>query len=441
MKIISWNVRGLGSKTKRGVIKDLVKKENPDIIVFQETKKETIDWKVIAGIWGVRFKEWVWLPAIGRSGGILIAWDVRAVTKIESVVGSFTISVKFQMSQGDDWWLSGVYGPCRKAERKEFWEELANLYDLCGNKWVLGGDFNMVRLFSEKLNATRNIRSMRDFDKFIRDAELRDTPLSNSLYTWSNFRENLVCSRLDRFLFSCEWGDLYPQVRQEALVRVVSDHCPILLDTNPIKWGPTPFRFENMWLEHRDFKHKFKNWWEEVEAQGWEGYKFMSKLQGVKNKVKEWNKEAFGDIRLEKCAILKRVKTLDELEGRSELSDQLSEERRGLKVRLEDLIKKEEISWNQKVKVKWVKEWDNNTKLFHRIASGRRLNKVLNKIELENGDLLEGKDDIVGEVVNFFRNLYSRKAGPRYRVEGLNLCPLEVTNANWLERPFSEEEI
>ena len=131
--------------------------------------------------------------------------------------------------------------------------------------------------------------------------------LWNSLHTWFNFRENLVCSRLDRFLFSCDWGDLYSQVRQEALVRVVSDHCPILLYTNPIKWGPTPFRFENMWFEHPDFKNNFKNWWEEEEVQGWEGYKFMSKLRGVKNKIKEWNKEAFSDIRLEKAAIVKRV--------------------------------------------------------------------------------------------------------------------------------------
>ena len=26
------------------------------------------------------------------------------------------------------------------------------------------------------------------------------------------------------------------------------------MDTNPFMWGPTPFKFENMWLQHPNFK-------------------------------------------------------------------------------------------------------------------------------------------------------------------------------------------
>lgn len=167
------------------------------------------------------------------------------------------MSVKFKPKEGEYWWLSRVYGPCKKHERKEFWEELVGLYGLCGNRWILGGDFNVVRYPSEKLNALGITRSLVDFDEFIKDMELRDIPLNNSRYTWSSLRKNLVCSRIDWFLFSCEWGDSHTHVRQEALVRIVSDHCPIVLDTNLVKWGPTPFRFKNMWLKHRDFKESF----------------------------------------------------------------------------------------------------------------------------------------------------------------------------------------
>ncbi|RVW97165.1 hypothetical protein CK203_030004 [Vitis vinifera] len=46
----------------------------------------------------------------------------------------------------------------------------------------------------------------------------------------------------------------------------------------PFKWGPTPFRFENMWLQHHSFKECFSSWWREFEGNGWEGHKFMRKL-------------------------------------------------------------------------------------------------------------------------------------------------------------------
>jgi exonuclease III len=40
MKVISWNCRGLGSKTKEEAMRALIKTENPDILLIQETKLE-----------------------------------------------------------------------------------------------------------------------------------------------------------------------------------------------------------------------------------------------------------------------------------------------------------------------------------------------------------------------------------------------------------------
>ena len=40
MKIISWNTRGLGSRKKRRVVKDFLRLENPDVVIFQLTKRE-----------------------------------------------------------------------------------------------------------------------------------------------------------------------------------------------------------------------------------------------------------------------------------------------------------------------------------------------------------------------------------------------------------------
>ena len=84
------------------------------------------------------------------------------------------------------------------------------------------------------------------FDELVRELNLKDPPICNGQFTWSNFRALPVCCRLDRFLVSVSCKDVFPYFRQEMEVKVVSDHCPVILDSSPPFWGPTPFRFENM---------------------------------------------------------------------------------------------------------------------------------------------------------------------------------------------------
>ena len=56
MKILSWNIRGSGSSTKRGAIKNAICKINPDLVVLQEVKRDLINHAFVASIWRLRFK-------------------------------------------------------------------------------------------------------------------------------------------------------------------------------------------------------------------------------------------------------------------------------------------------------------------------------------------------------------------------------------------------
>ena len=47
----------------------------------------------------------------------------------------------------------------------------------------MGGDFNVIRRSSEKLDGSSFTSSMRDFDGFIKDCELLDPPLQNASFT------------------------------------------------------------------------------------------------------------------------------------------------------------------------------------------------------------------------------------------------------------------
>ena len=77
MKIINWNTRGLGPRKKRRVVKDFLRLENSDVVMFQETKREVCDMRFVGSVWSVTNKKWASLPAYGASGGILIIWDSK----------------------------------------------------------------------------------------------------------------------------------------------------------------------------------------------------------------------------------------------------------------------------------------------------------------------------------------------------------------------------
>lgn len=109
MKNISLNVRGLGGVTKRRSIWECISKYNPTSLILQETKKENITLQLMKSSMGPKLTEWYALPACGTSRGILIAWDVFEIKKVNEIVGNFSVPIKVnEVSFGFEWMISGV---------------------------------------------------------------------------------------------------------------------------------------------------------------------------------------------------------------------------------------------------------------------------------------------------------------------------------------------
>ena len=393
------------------MVKDFLRLENPDVVMIQETKKVECDRNFVGSIWSVRNKEWAALLACGASGRILIIWDSDKLRSEEVVIGSFLVSIKFALDGYGPFWLLIVYGPNNPLLRKDFWVELLDIFRISFPLWCIGRDFNVTRRSSEKLGGSSLTSSMKDFDGFIRECELFDPHLRNAPFTWSNMQESPVCKRLDRFLYSNEWEQLFPQSLQEVLPRRISGHWPIVLETNPFKWGPTPLRFENMWLQHPSCKECFRSWWRDFQVNGWEGYKFMRKLQFVKAKLKEWNKASFGELNERKKSILFELANFDTIEQERGLTFELLVQRALRKGELEEWILREEIIWRQKTRVKWVKDGDCNSKFFYKVVNGRRNRKYIKVLGNERGLMLNNSESIKEEILMYFEKLYSGPSG------------------------------
>ncbi|RVW45608.1 hypothetical protein CK203_091549 [Vitis vinifera] len=103
-----WNTRGLGSRNKRRVVKDFLSSKNLDVVMIQETKKMKCDRRFVGSVWTVRNKDWAAIPACGASDGILIIWDSKKLHSEEVVIGSFSVSVKFDLVGCGSFWISAV---------------------------------------------------------------------------------------------------------------------------------------------------------------------------------------------------------------------------------------------------------------------------------------------------------------------------------------------
>ena len=193
------------------------------------------------------------------------------------------------------------------------WEELVGVASWWSVLWVTGGDFNAVRFPSERLGSMHFTPAMHGFSDFIFSCGLRDIPLEGGLFTWSNNRVNEAMSRIDRFLYSDEWDDLFPSILQKRLPRILSDHFPIILECGDFSRSRRPFRFENMWLKADGFKERVKEWWNSYTFYGIPGFIMACKLKVVKVDLKKWNEEVFGNVGVKINKLISELVELDAL--------------------------------------------------------------------------------------------------------------------------------
>ena len=111
-----------------------------------------------------------------------------------------------------------------------------------------------------------------------------------------------------------------------------------------------------------------------------------------------------------------------------------------LRSQIQNLISLEEVSWRQKSRMLCIKEGDNNTKFFHKVANSRRRYNHISMLEV-NGVIYEAKSEMANQAVQFYKNLYMELVEWRPFVEGLKFDQIERLERDCVERRFEQEEV
>ena len=100
----------------------------------------------------------------------------------------------------------------------------------------------------------------------------------------------------------------------------------------------------------------------------------------------------------------------------------------------------EETFWRQKSHALYVKEGDNNTRFFQRLANSHRRANHIRSVEVD-GVVYEDEPAMRAQVVQFYRDLYTETDTWRPTVDGLDFASIGEDDRLFLEREFSKEEV
>ena len=210
-------------------------------------------------------------------------WSSSSQDHVLQIQGRF-------IQTNEEFYLFNIYASCDFRAKQDLWVSLSARLQLLGGKKVcVCVDFNAVRNVEERWSNRGNSVShdIHYFNNFIDDTGLIDLLLCGRHYTWFK-GDGSSMSRLDRFLLLEEWCLQWPNCLQKAILRGLSDHCPLQLSIDEEKWGPRPVRMLKCWQELPGYKQFVKEKWKALTVEGWGGFVLREKLKLIKEALKEW---------------------------------------------------------------------------------------------------------------------------------------------------------
>ncbi|CAN0858391.1 LINE-1 retrotransposable element ORF2 protein [Linum grandiflorum] len=439
MRILAWNVQGLGSALTFSSLKTLWHQTLQSILFLCETKNpETRLINKLRKHLGLH--NFAFVDPIGRSGGLVMAWkdDLFGVCRFSS---PYCIVVDFRDGDGNLFSMFGVYLSPDLNARKEQFLLLSNLCRQLSNPFAFCGDFNSYLLHSEKqsFSSSSSQANIDSFNHFVSDLELADLPPIGPLFTWTNRQKNEVKCRLDRFLLTESWLSSFSDSFVKHLSDLGSDHRAILYNSSPNSVTPQKyFIYDQRWNDSAEVSDIVRNAWTTSQVTGSCLFKLYKKLMVIRHQLVDWQSKGTSNSH----TLIAELKLAI---NREQNSCQLNwESIRSLEADLELALRSKETFWKRKARNNWLLNGDRNTSYFQRIALFKRQHNHIDKLGDSEGTLHSDEESKQAIAISYFQNLF--KSDLPLSFFPRHLCPsfrAKISHSDYskLIRPVSLSEI
>ncbi|XP_035545050.1 uncharacterized protein LOC109016147 [Juglans regia] len=292
----------------------------------------------------------------GEAGKIWVLWQDDVFVQVVLCKEQFIL---LRLEEGMSNILCGfVYAKCNMVKRRELWEQLNDQVVGCEPSIIMG-DFNIIRDDSERRGGRPRPRAaMEDFNSWIEHCGLIEMRSLGRRFSWCNGQRGLSRSwgKLDRCFINASGLSNFPDAVCSYLARSTSDHSPMFLEMkkDPFVYGPPPFRFQQMWIEHPDFSSFVEHVWQE-EVVGTGLLRLALKLKKLRGALRVWNKQIFSRTEFHLQEIQAQIDSLES--ALQQVWDPTTEQELLVKyAELANWRSKEETRLAQMAKIKWKKE-------------------------------------------------------------------------------------
>ena len=245
-------------------------------------------------------------------------------------------------------------------------------------------------------------------------------------YTWSKHFEDghSIWKRLDRGMATTIRFEQFPGSRITHLPRNSSDYSALLINPSGLELPKSKklFRFEEMWLSDTTCGETVEAAW--INSGGSDiHYNVLTKVKKYSKDLEWWNKNIFGNVRMQLEEKKKLLKHAEAEAVRGGNNNRI----RSLKSEIDILLDKESYMWGQRSRVLWLGNGDRNSKFFHTKATLWYKKNYIQGLKDSNGRWRDQPEEIEGLLSNYFTEIFTI-ARPNIQQGALDYIPQVVSD-------------
>ncbi|CAL1395373.1 unnamed protein product [Linum trigynum] len=212
-----------------------------------------------------------------------------------------------------------------------------------------------------------------------------------------------IRERLDRALCSQQWIDRFPDTLVKHFTDQGSDHRALLLSDKPYNRNSRPlFRFDARWADNPEVPAMVTYVWKE-EIQGTPMFRLWERLKKLRHFLYDWSRAGTTNS-------LRNIHTLQSEIDQVKLTQPIDWDTiRELEMELSRQWEAEEVYWQQKSRVHWLKKGDKNTSYFHTVTRTRSKRNFVAGLRNDDDAWITDEVGKAGIATSFYQNLFTTK--------------------------------